>query len=513
MLRFLAGARAGDVVAVAEGDVALGGRAPGVALALDGPNVSRHHLRFAWDQGQLVVENLSRINALWVNGVRQAQARLRRWDIVVVGPHVMRVDAVPGDTEPPRGAGEPLLAALLAIQRLIAAGEANLVERCLNALIEALPATRLALFTVDAEGRPEQGATATRGAAGTAMSAGFARQVLAAGRPMLLETAGAAAVTTSLAEVYTVIGAPVPGAEGALGVILADNADEPRILNHAHLGVLEIVAQALAAAFARERGRAAERQRLRVEAEFEAARTVQRHFAGTDPSGLAGDWRWAVRLQPALELSGDWVDAVALPAGALWLVTDVSGKGLPAALVTGMLKVAFRSACQAVAAAAAPSPGAVLRHINQLVAGQLPAMMFFTAVAVLAGPGGRIRWASVGHPAALAVGSDGRVRRLEGGNGILGSTFLMPVAEALADHDEVLASGERLVILTDGVVEAPTADGGMLGDEGVEACLARCGTGVEATADALVAAGLAAVGDGRRQADDITVVVGTPVGG
>lgn len=504
-LRFLAGQRTGQIVVVPPGATVTGGRDGGQGLELPGANVSRLHMRLSWDGEALVVENLSHVNGLYVNGVRTGRRLLSRWDTVVVGPNVLRVESLPGDEAPRQPADHPLLAALIEIQRLLAAGGSDLIAPALAILIDALPATRLAFIVRDEDGTLRHGPITVRGQEPSGPpSLTFAARVLDAGRPLLLETAGITDLFTTLRDqaVQTALGAPVMGDGAPVGVLLADNLHEPGRLDHTHLRGLEMLAKALEAVFQRERTRAMEREHLRLDAETAAARNVQRHLFVADPAGLPGPCRWQAYHQPALELCGDFWDCAATRDGVLWLVADVSGKGLPAALLVSMLKVGFKALCPQ-----APRPAHLLAELHRLVAGEIPATMFFTAVSIHVDATGRLTYASVGHPPGVLVHADGTADLIHGQAGMLGSALMPLKSETFVDQHIATRPGDRLCLYTDGVSEASDGTNPDFGEAGLRTTLLALRHAALDTVVPGIVAAVAAHHRGRIT-DDVTLVVG-----
>jgi pSer/pThr/pTyr-binding forkhead associated (FHA) protein len=193
-IRFISGGRKGSVSVLQPGDRQRLGRDPECELHLDEPNVSRQHACLRFEGTTLLVENLGSTNGIYVNGVRRDRAELRLWDVVVIGGSAFRVEALSGPEAPPGGDSNAdrtsyreLLQCLLAMQRILGEDAERMIERSLETLFLALPATRLSLFAIAEDGEPIQGFTTTRSGAATAtMSHGFARKVLAAGKAILL---------------------------------------------------------------------------------------------------------------------------------------------------------------------------------------------------------------------------------------------------------------------------------------------------------------------------------------
>lgn len=510
ILRLIGGPQAGPVLTITPGRPLVVGRDPACGLRLSGAAVSRQHARFTCTDGELVVERISKSNGLFVNGLDQQQASLGLWDTVVIGNHVLRVDALGGIHIPEPvevGPDASLLACLLEILGILSSADEQLVERSLDALFLALPATRLSLFTVGPEGEPVQGHTVVRsGLPTTHMSQGFARQVLAAGKAVLLEvdaTTDGAVWGRTLREqaVHTVIGMPVMRNGKAVGVLLADNLEQPGTLDRTHLAVLGAVARSLEHVFQRQEFHALSQQRMRAQAEFEAAQAVQRVLIARDPARLPGPWTWAAHCRPALELGGDFYDVHHTDEAISWIVADVSGKGLPAALVVSMLRIACKEL----------QPRRMLPHefllgLDHLLRGEMPGFMFVTAIAATIHRDGRLEWSGIGHPDGLIRRADGSIDRLPSTQGMIG---LMPVAalqKRTISRNAQLYPGDRLCLLSDGVAEAMDPHNNFLPAGIVPEALRIAGPPPD------VINGLLEAIDRHRdtapQADDITLVVG-----
>src|SRR5713101_559992 len=135
------------------------------------------------------------------------------------------------------------------------------------------------------------------------------------------------------------------------------------------------------------------RKRERIEQELRTAQAIQHAFLPKDVPALPG-WQLMPYYQPAREVGGDFYDIFVFADGRLGLVIgDVSGKGVPAALVMATVHTMLRTAVQGMLA-----PGEVLARVNDLLATEIPAGMFVTCFYALLDPGsGRLRYANAGH--------------------------------------------------------------------------------------------------------------------
>ena len=212
--------------------------------------------------------------------------------------------------------------------------------------------------------------------------------------------------------------------------------------------------------------------RAGTERELQLARRIQRSF-------LISEFPRRPRVEvhaenlSSKEVSGDFYDVVPAGDAVVFVIADVSGKGVPAALLSSMLQGLVR-----VQAGPTASPAAAMRQLNTLACQRESTGQFATLfLAWIHEPTLTLRYTNAGHnPPVLMRGSERRL--LDKGGVVLG---LSP--ETTYDEDAVtLAPGDRLVLYTDGVTEAANTRGEMLGEEGLYACLDRLPADLEARA-------------------------------
>jgi phosphoserine phosphatase RsbU/P len=237
---------------------------------------------------------------------------------------------------------------------------------------------------------------------------------------------------------------------------------------------------------------------LALDKELSIARRIQTSILpGTMPAvaGLAV----AARYQPAAAVAGDFYDFLELGPGRLGvLVADVSGHGVPAALIASMVKVAI-----AAQRAQGEHPAAVLVGMNETLGGRLGGQYVTAAYVFLDRERGLMRYGAAGHPPLLRwrSGAPGPEAIEENGLplGLLG-------LGGYTEREEPLRPGDRFLLYTDGLVEASTADDRAFGVEGVAAAMAAGAAGsTDALAARVVEASLAWAG--HHAADDVTLVL------
>jgi sigma-B regulation protein RsbU (phosphoserine phosphatase) len=204
-----------------------------------------------------------------------------------------------------------------------------------------------------------------------------------------------------------------------------------------------------------DKGRGRRQQRQLEARELDEARRIQRKLLPAtlpqiDGCELAASW------QPASGVSGDCFDAFAFGRARLGLsIADVVGKGIPAALLMSNLQAAVRAF-----ATDAAQPAELCQQVNRILCGNIAEGRFISFVyCTLDADLGVLTYANAGHYPPILVRADGSVERLAAGGPVMG---VFP--DASYDQGRVgMASGDRLVLFTDGITEVLRAgedDGG-----------------------------------------------------
>jgi len=201
------------------------------------------------------------------------------------------------------------------------------------------------------------------------------------------------------------------------------------------------------------------------------------------------------------EVGGDFYDVYQTPDGWGVAIGDVCGKGDEAAAVTAAARHAIR-----VLARRCADPGEVLAATNEIVLAEELSLDggFVTAnIAHLSWTEGKLRAliGSAGHPAAILLRADGRVRMMSGGGLPLG---LFPDAEP-AVQELIMETGDVLFLYTDGVAQTRGANNTYFQDRLTDELTGLAGH----PADQIVAAMRAAMLDFSvgNLVDDVTMLV------
>jgi adenylate cyclase len=247
----------------------------------------------------------------------------------------------------------------------------------------------------------------------------------------------------------------------------------------------------------------------RVDGELAAAQAIQ---MGLLPRRIPAfpdrpDIDVYARIEPARMVGGDLYDYLLIGGSShlFFLIADVSGKGIPAALFMAVTKEVVRDAVLTFA----PSLDRILAEANRKTAAasielQSEGGVFVTAFAGILDLGsGEIDFASAGHDAPFVLGGKTGLRRLvTDGGPPLGAVdeFQYPI-----DHDRI-DPGEVLLLYTDGVTEAENAHHMLYSSERLTAVLK---TAPVVDAQHVVAAVIDDISrfvGGAEQADDMTIL-------
>jgi sigma-B regulation protein RsbU (phosphoserine phosphatase) len=234
---------------------------------------------------------------------------------------------------------------------------------------------------------------------------------------------------------------------------------------------------------------------IAVEQELATARKIQTFILPkTVPqmSGLA----IATRYIPMTAVAGDLYDFLQIdPYRVTIVVADVSGHGVPAALIASMLKVGIAAERQN-----ASDPAAILTGLNAMLQGMLDGQFVTAACAFIDLEAHTVTYSAAGHPPALmARRANSAVLELAE-NGL----FLGPFAKAAYTNRRVAFDrGDKLLLYTDGIPEATLAGGQPFGDEGLARFLMEHRSSeVSRFADDLIRSA-----SGPVQEDDLTLVI------
>lgn len=288
---------------------------------------------------------------------------------------------------------------------------------------------------------------------------------------------------------------PIIHKEKLLGVVQVLNSAAKECFEQEDQDLLESFGHLAGVALVRSELMIQRLNQQKFETQLEAASRIQKQFNPEQPKLEGHDRIWGSSV-PAQFVGGDLYDFIPIPDGSWYIyVADVSGKGLPAALIMSALWTRIRAE-----ALNRKDPGHMLEAINAGAWEFMNGEVFATMVLMRYDPSsGRGQYAVAGHAAPLLV-SDGIVSELE-------RTFGLPVGimdeGEFATADFALEKGQSLIIVTDGVDEARNGNGDFFGEKRLRDTL--CNSGKPPLGERLIQA----VADWRGDTppnDDTTVV-------
>jgi sigma-B regulation protein RsbU (phosphoserine phosphatase) len=244
----------------------------------------------------------------------------------------------------------------------------------------------------------------------------------------------------------------------------------------------------------RERRRRAEDERR----ELDEARRIQCRLLPSSVPQIDG-CEIASQWLPAAGVGGDCFDIIQFGQSRFGLcIADVVGKGIPAALLMSNLQAAVR----AFASEAAP-PGELCQQVNRILCGRIAEdrfiSFFYCRIDTSAGV---LSYANAGHYFPVVVRQDGGVSRLSAGGPVLGVFSDARYEQGLTP----IASGDRVVLFTDGVTEARNADDEEFGEDRLIAAIVANRACSAPALEARISECLASFASGSLQ-DDATLIV------
>ncbi len=205
------------------------------------------------------------------------------------------------------------------------------------------------------------------------------------------------------------------------------------------------------------------REKELLERELQVARRVQAGFLPSGPVKIEG-FEVSTFFRPAKEVGGDYFDIIPLKNGVGIVIADVSGKGIPAALVMANLHATLHTLADDCCTVES------VNRINKSLYKDTPADVFVTFfIGRLNNSTGELAYINAGHNPPLVVRQDGKVEELMQGGTILG----MFPDWVFRTGSTVLDSQEILLLYTDGLTEAGLPEIEPWGEENLRSYLTQ----------------------------------------
>ena len=256
--------------------------------------------------------------------------------------------------------------------------------------------------------------------------------------------------------------APLLVGDEVLGVLYLDFLANEGTVTHAEVNLVAQIARFAAVKLETARLREEAIEKAQLDRELETAYTIQQRLLPGELPRIEG-FELAGGNRPCRTVSGDYYDVVVRPDGRVYFVmADVSGKGITAAIVMASVATAFN-----IFTRTNPTPGDLLRDLNETLSPKTAPSKFVTMVVGVLDPStGVVDFANAGHVSPLVVTAEG-VRTHTQTDIVVG---LFPNA-TYRNQQLKLADGDSLILFTDGVTEAENEQEQQLGLEPVSQLL------------------------------------------
>jgi serine phosphatase RsbU (regulator of sigma subunit) len=317
----------------------------------------------------------------------------------------------------------------------------------------------------------------TRAAAGDESLARFShtivRQCLKTSQAILLREGDKIPLSSSesviTAQMRSVMCVPLVPAEGKpFGVIQLDTQDQKKLFTEEDLKLLWGVAHQATAALENTRYHDLRVTQDRVKNEMKMAAQVQLHFLPLSLPDVPG-YEFFSYYEAAREVGGDYYDFIPLPEGRLAVtIGDVAGKGMPAALLMAKLSSESRFCLLTER-----QPAAAIRKLNnQLYPVTHPMDRFVTFVAAILDPSSHsVALVNAGHPSPLLYRTGTREFTRAMDLDFAGQSLGFEEGIEYQVVQLKLEPGDSLLLFSDGVTDAQSAEGNPFRNKGILTCL------------------------------------------
>ncbi len=471
------------------------GRAADCDVPIRDKFLSRRHAEISYDSGAWRLRDCGSSNGTFLNGDRVASdqpltagdritlgdsevifngAQSKNSDIAVedsaqlTNISLLFRDAVADDTHDRRDPNRLKILNALALELLEDRPMKDLFEFIVERVYNLLSPSRAALAILAADKQSFETVTVRR--SGTEAEG----QQLTISRTLLAEVVEGRRVVSfldvaeneKLQKAHSIIGqsirsalcAPLIVGESVVGVLYLDYLLARSNITEEEVRLVAQVARIAAMKLETTLLREASIAKQRMEEELKTAFVVQSRLLPEAPPVVAG-YEFAGWNKPCQTVSGDYYDFVVREDGRIFfIIADVSGKGITAALVMAGLATAFE-----IFTRTSESAAQLVRDLNLTLTPKTSPSKFVTLFAAILDPAtGDIQYANAGHVPPLFVGKSG-VKALNQTDLVVG----LFAHAAYRNQTVRLEPGESLLLFTDGVTECESPDGEELGGQGV----------------------------------------------
>lgn len=471
-----------------EGPTISLGRATECTIPIKDRYLSRRHAEIAFASGEWVVRDCGSVNGTLLNGAKlNGFAVLHPGDRIGLGDSEIVFES--DDTErsqlialdstshakniaiPLRDAVDDHaragVLASLAVEFIDDRSMNELFEFILDRALDLLQPSRAALALLAPDGKTFRDVHLRRREASDSNDLVISRTLLAEvieerNVVSFVDTAAdeklARAESIIAQDIRSAVCAPLLVNDSVLGVLYLDFLANRGAVTHEDVRLIAQIARLAAAKLETTRLREEAILKAKLDEELKTAYVIQSRLLPATLPQIDG-YVFGGRNQPCRTVSGDYYDVVVRPDGRIYfMIADVSGKGITAALVMSGLATAFN-----IFTRTDPTPADLVREINQTLAPKTAPTKFVTLVAGVLDPKtGLLEYTNAGHVPPLAITRNG-VEQLKTTDMVVG----LFTAATYRTQSVRLEPGDSLVLFTDGVTEAENAEEEQLGIEPV----------------------------------------------
>lgn len=462
------------------------GRATECTIPIKDRYLSRKHAEIVFDASTWILRDCGSANGTTLNGLRlTGSAPLKPGDRIAFGDSEVVFDAdeishsklVALDSDshaknlaiPLRDAVDDTtrtnVLAMLALQFIEDRTMGELFDFILDRLVELLQPSRAALALLGPDGRSFDNVLLRRSDAGDSIDLFISRTLLAEvvdGRNVVafVDTSQdeklARAESIIAQDIRSAVCAPLMVGDAVLGVLYLDFLAQRGTVTHDDVHLIAQIARFAARKLETTRLREESIAKSRLEEELRTAYVVQSRLLPAELPVIDG-YAFAGTNKPCRTVSGDYYDVIVRPDGRMYFImADVSGKGVTAALVMSSVATAFT-----IFTRTDPTPAELLRELNTTLAPKTAPTKFVTMVVGVLDPAtGEITFANAGHVAPLVISGRG-VDTLTMTDMVVG----LFAGARYRDQKVTLERGDSIVLFTDGVTEAENEQEDQLGLE------------------------------------------------
>ncbi len=487
------------------------GRGSDNQLQLTDGQVSRRHAELVEEAGQWKIRDCASRFGVFVNDARVLEANLQPGDRIRVGQSEIRVE----ENDPQTAASSTVdfrqMNALLAGLRALGSSQVldEVLVIVLDSALDVAGAERGFILLAEPSGALKLRLARARGGV-TLTSAQTSQripdEVYATGTDKIVTDllddshallhAGTVAlgIRHVLCTPLRVLQHAAGGSERRIGVLYLDSRERGYLQN---VGTLHALATEAAVVIENARLYQEVVERERAAQELRIAAQIQQ--ALLPPPTYSDDLHeLAAFTTPCRAVGGDLFDYFPRDDGALtFTVADVAGKGTSAALLTAVVQGLFTAEAET-----ADAPAEVLSRVNRSLCRRSVASRFVTAFYGKLSTDGTLSYCNAGHNAPFLLTARGPLRLDEGG------TVLGLFDTGFYENGCVqVASGDVLVMFSDGVTEATNVQGEEFGDERLGSCLEQSRGRTAAGIVAEIQRALSEFCGAAAATDDATVMV------